>query len=47
MKAILLRGWVMPQLQLQYLFQQLPEYLQIGGDETTGKGICRIVKRGA
>jgi CRISPR-associated protein Cmr4 len=32
---------------LAYLFQQLPEYLQIGGDETTGKGICRIVRGGA
>ena len=31
----------------KYLFRQLPEYLQIGGDETTGKGICRIVKGGA
>jgi CRISPR-associated protein Cmr4 len=29
---------------LAYLFQQLPEDLQFGGDETTGKGICRIVK---
>jgi CRISPR-associated protein Cmr4 len=29
---------------MKYLFQLLPEYLQIGGDETTGKGICRIVK---
>jgi CRISPR-associated protein Cmr4 len=32
---------------LQYLFQQLPEHIQIGGDETTGKGICRIVRGGA
>jgi CRISPR-associated protein Cmr4 len=32
---------------MKYLFRQLPEYLQIGGDETTGKGICRIVKGGA
>jgi CRISPR-associated protein Cmr4 len=32
---------------MKYLFQQLPEYLQIGGDETTGKGICRLVKGGA
>lgn len=32
---------------LAYLFQQLPEFLQIGGDETTGKGICRIKRGGA
>lgn len=32
---------------LQYLLGQLPEFLQIGGNETTGKGICRIVKGGA
>jgi CRISPR/Cas system CMR subunit Cmr4 (Cas7 group RAMP superfamily) len=32
---------------LSYLFGKLPEYLQIGGNETTGKGICKVVKGGA
>jgi CRISPR-associated protein Cmr4 len=32
---------------LGHVFQQLPEYLQIGGEETTGKGICRVVRGGA
>lgn len=26
----------------EYLQQQLPPYMQIGGDETTGKGICAV-----
>jgi CRISPR-associated protein Cmr4 len=32
---------------LAYLFERLPDHIQIGGDETTGKGICRLVKGGA
>ena len=32
---------------LGYLFEKLPEYLQIGGNETTGKGICKLMKGGA
>jgi CRISPR-associated protein Cmr4 len=31
---------------LQYLTRKLPEYIQIGGDETTGKGICRVRTEG-
>lgn len=27
---------------LDYLRRRLPEYLQVGGDETTGKGICAV-----
>jgi CRISPR-associated protein Cmr4 len=35
------------EMMLSYLFGKLPEYLQIGGNETTGKGICKVVKGGA
>jgi CRISPR-associated protein Cmr4 len=30
------------QAMLKYLSDNLPEVLQIGGDETTGKGLCAV-----